>query len=441
MEHTYLEPGIAQTRGLKENIFMVAMCCLADVPLMIVGPPGSSKTLAVTVVAENAKGSYSRSAFYKAVPSLLPFHYQCSRRSTSNEIRAVFESAIKRQAATDREQGELKCFVFMDEAGLPEEERESLKVLHYYLENHMSVEARVGFVAITNHLLDAAKSNRCALLTRAKPDHEELMNVARGCLGTDEERSELQCTVPGTSTRGRPTVLKLDPSVVDDDVEIGLLDVLCETYDACMNETPRPRALQGEPPPPVDFVTFFGLRDFMHFIKLLGRLARADSSGRPTITRAKIEEALERNMNGVVPEDLTELIHYFMFPFPEGQLGPPASLRNPLLLMHDSIDEQAGAPTPISRYKMVIDTTADDSILRALVREFAGAKVLKLSDFAEDNNVQQVNLISQVKWNAESGKVVKTLDARATITDLIASDDGKRLAAGTTSGNILIWQP
>ena len=48
----------------------------------------------------------------------------------------------------------------MDEADLPEEEKESLKVLHYYLEGHMSIKAKVGFVAITNHVLDAAKSNR-----------------------------------------------------------------------------------------------------------------------------------------------------------------------------------------------------------------------------------------------------------------------------------------
>jgi hypothetical protein len=47
----------------------------------------------------------------------------------------------------------------MDEAGLPEESKESLKVLHYYLERHMSIKAKVAFVAITNHALDAAKSN------------------------------------------------------------------------------------------------------------------------------------------------------------------------------------------------------------------------------------------------------------------------------------------
>ena len=133
MKQTMLEPGIAQTRGLQENVFMVVICVLAQVPLMIVGPPGSSKTLAVTIVAANARGQYSQTEFYKAAPHLIPFHYQCSRRSTSLEIQAVFERAIERQSKADRDKtGKgIRCFVFMDEAGLPEEERESLKVLHY----------------------------------------------------------------------------------------------------------------------------------------------------------------------------------------------------------------------------------------------------------------------------------------------------------------------
>ena len=253
MKQTMLEPGIAQTRGLQENVFMVVICVLAQVPLMIVGPPGSSKTLAVTIVAANARGQYSQTEFYKAAPHLIPFHYQCSRRSTSLEIQAVFERGIERQSKADRDKtGKgIRCFVFMDEAGLPEEERESLKVLHYYLEDHMSVAARVGFVAITNHLLDTAKVNRCATLTRTKPDHTELMNVARGCLGSEVERRQLVSTVPALDRSGREITLPLDPSPLDG-VEKGLLDKLCETYDACMSD--EPTALT-DGSPPADFVT------------------------------------------------------------------------------------------------------------------------------------------------------------------------------------------
>jgi hypothetical protein len=51
--------GIARTEGLKENVFMAFVCTLARVPLMIVGPPGSSKTLSIGVVETNARGAES----------------------------------------------------------------------------------------------------------------------------------------------------------------------------------------------------------------------------------------------------------------------------------------------------------------------------------------------------------------------------------------------
>lgn len=40
---TIVPPGIAITRGLMENLFMTLVCLLSRTPLMIVGPPGSSK--------------------------------------------------------------------------------------------------------------------------------------------------------------------------------------------------------------------------------------------------------------------------------------------------------------------------------------------------------------------------------------------------------------
>ena len=77
----------------------------------------------------------------------------------------MFERAIQRQNAWDNATGgkseagsgslRRTAVVFMDEAGLPEEAKESLKVLHYYLDD-----PSVAFVAITNRPLDAAKMNR-----------------------------------------------------------------------------------------------------------------------------------------------------------------------------------------------------------------------------------------------------------------------------------------
>ena len=154
IETTEVPEGVALTRGLRENVFMTTVCTLSRTPLMIIGrksictsmfvtvlsvfvtqhfrsclvklAPGCSKTLAVNVVTDNANGDESPSCFYRKYARIHPFHYQCSKTSTSNEVGSVFDRAIQRQSHVDR--SKQQCLVFMDEAGLPEEEKESLKV-------------------------------------------------------------------------------------------------------------------------------------------------------------------------------------------------------------------------------------------------------------------------------------------------------------------------
>lgn len=43
VEETSVPAGIALTTGLKENIFVTLVCALSRIPLMIIGPPGTSK--------------------------------------------------------------------------------------------------------------------------------------------------------------------------------------------------------------------------------------------------------------------------------------------------------------------------------------------------------------------------------------------------------------
>ena len=332
-------------------------------------------------MSQNAKGDQSKArSFYRTQKRLLSFHYQCSRRSTSTEIEAVFKRAEDKQRTTH---GDTACFVFMDEAGLPEEQRESLKVLHYYLEDHMSRPAKVGFVAITNHALDAAKSNRCAILLRAEPDHRELMEICRGCLGSEAEQRRVLAQ----------QVVGLDLRVPE------ALESLCSAYQDLMREVELSW-----------FNTFFGLRDFMHFIKLLARLS-TDS----TVSLEKIVHALERNMSGEEEAKLQGLINFW-----RRRLGVvsdlgTSELRNPFTLLRESLAEQAQSERPISRYKLLIDTTVDDSILRLLharrdldvsTCDQRGSIILKLSDFREDTGLQQVTLVSSVKTAAEKGEVV-----------------------------------
>jgi MoxR-like ATPase len=110
---TEIPQGIALTRGLKENVFMTAACLLSRTPLLIVGPPGTSKPLAVNIASDNSNGEDSPSEFYRNHARLSAYHYQCSKQSTSKEIAAVFEKATQQQEKLDPKKH--LCFVFVRE--------------------------------------------------------------------------------------------------------------------------------------------------------------------------------------------------------------------------------------------------------------------------------------------------------------------------------------
>ena len=239
-ENVELPPGIAKTQALKENIFATIICTVTRTPLIIVGAPGSSKTLSFNIVVSNLKGQESKKSLFrvKIFPSLDPHYYQCSKHTTSAEVDTVFLRAKNRQLAHSKALVPSNCVVFMDEAGLPEESHESLKVLHYHLDK-----SEVSFVAITNHVLDAAKTNRAISLYRPESPSDDLETLANGCLGstnvfTSKDVSEF-----------------------------------CHAY--------------------LSINQHFGLRDFIHFVIYLRRFMTPNESKISIVMKG-----LERNFNG-----------------------------------------------------------------------------------------------------------------------------------------------
>ena len=248
-----LPKGIAKTQALKENIFATIICTVTRIPLIVVGAPGSSKTLSFNITVANLKGQESKMPLFRHAdkfPSIDPHYYQCSRRTTSNEIQTVFSRAINRQKSHLKNSLSINCVVFMDEAGLPEESHESLKVLHYYLDN-----PEVSFVAITNHVLDAAKTNRAISLFRPESLADDLETLAKGCLCSDPDNP--------------PPELEYDLSIITK---------LCRPYLDLMEQE--------------EFKHFFGLRDFIHLVNYLRRKRHN------TLNAQVVLEALERNLNG-----------------------------------------------------------------------------------------------------------------------------------------------
>ena len=56
LESMVLGENIARNAALRENVFMMAVCVDLRIPLFLVGKPGSSKSLAKSIVADSMRG-------------------------------------------------------------------------------------------------------------------------------------------------------------------------------------------------------------------------------------------------------------------------------------------------------------------------------------------------------------------------------------------------
>ena len=369
IDQVELPKGVARTKALKENIFAIIICTINHTPLIIVGAPGSSKTISFNLTIANLKGQESKKLLFRDTATfraLDPHPYQCSRRTTSNEIKTVFSRAIKRQRTHRQFDLPIYCVVFMDEAGLPEESHESLKVLHYHLDKR-----EVSFVAITNNLLDAAKTNRAISLFRPEASKEDLEMLAKGCLCLNPEK-------PPPELKGYiDTVVKF-----------------CQPYSKCMRDP--------------TFSSFFGLRDFIHFVNYF---RRKRDEGKAFSTQL-VMQALERNFSGVesFESNCTMLLR-------TTNMQPKDVLRykrNILEVLQDSMLDKPQAVKDLSenevRFKLIIDPSEDDSLLRLLFTVHAMDRkkthLFVCSDFPGDSEVQKINTIAAIRHSAIQGHTV-----------------------------------
>ena len=61
LDEMELGPNIAKNAALRENVFMMAICIELRIPLFLVGKPGSSKSLAKSIIQDSMHGQGSKS--------------------------------------------------------------------------------------------------------------------------------------------------------------------------------------------------------------------------------------------------------------------------------------------------------------------------------------------------------------------------------------------
>ncbi|CAG0886586.1 unnamed protein product [Cyprideis torosa] len=253
-----LNTNIAKNDALKENVWMMAICIELKIPLFLVGKPGSSKSLAKTVVTDVMQGKQSYSELFKHFKEIHMVSFQCSPLATAGGILGTFRQCQKFQQ--DRDLSKFTSVVVLDEVGLAEDsDKMPLKTLHPLLEdgcvNDETPEPfkKVSFVGISNWALDPAKMNRGILVSRGVPTRDDLRNTAQDICANDKSALEFM-----------RKAIQL------------LTDGYSHVYDKQARE-------------------YFGLRDFYSVVKMVFGIAQRQKRNP---TEDEIRFAVQRNFGG-----------------------------------------------------------------------------------------------------------------------------------------------
>ena len=301
-----IEAHIARNSLLTENLFMMFVCIQLKIPLFIVGKPGSSKSLARSIILHSFnEGIYVGGHRITDYDHLYMQCYQCSQYTTSAEIVQVFSKsqAIQQESAADS----VACVV-LDEVGLAEDSPNlPLKILHSLLEDSeiskvSKKKIKVAFIGLSNWALDPAEMNRGIMVQLEDPTPEELVKTAHAIIDLpSDSENEIHST-------------KLTPylkSLAD-----GYL-TMCSKQNVFGKDD------------------YFGLRDFYCLIKMLYSLCRHYQT---TLNKRILIHAVKRNFGGIPDIDVEEIFDNILTVLDDTEIGP---LSDPLALIRVSINSES----------------------------------------------------------------------------------------------------
>ena len=163
-----LNKDIGKNNLLKEIIFLTFLSVLTKIPLIIVGKPGTGKTLGSQLLYNSMRGIYSKDKFFKKFPQIIQTYFQGSESTQPEDIEKLFEIAENKlqfyiKNKTKKEEIPLSM-VLLDELGLAEKSKSyPLKKLHTLLEYENKYKD-INFIGISSYSLDISKENRCLIL-------------------------------------------------------------------------------------------------------------------------------------------------------------------------------------------------------------------------------------------------------------------------------------
>ncbi|XP_026936735.1 E3 ubiquitin-protein ligase RNF213 isoform X2 [Sagmatias obliquidens] len=366
-----LRKTIAKNLALKENVFMMVICIELKIPLFLVGKPGSSKSLAKTIVADAMQGQAAHSDLFRSLKQVHLVSFQCSPHSTPQGIIGTFKQCARFQQGKDLEQ--YVSVVVLDEVGLAEDSpKMPLKALHPLLEDGCieddpAPHKKVGFIGISNWALDPAKMNRGIFVSRGSPNKRELIESARGICSSE----------PLVQERIR-----------------GYFASFAKAYETVCKRQDK---------------EFFGLRDYYSLIKMVFAAAKA-SNKEPS--PQDIAQAVLRNFSG---KDDIHALDIFSSNLPEAKCTEEISTMHLIQQnIYGDLQKASGRELDDSESRYLLVLTRNYVALQILQQAFFSAdqpEIIFGSSFPKDQEYTQIcRNINRVKICMETGKMVVLLN-------------------------------
>ena len=372
------DKGIVLNRMLRENLLTLFICINNREPLIIIGKPGSGKTLSINCVANSMKGEFSDSGLLQRRNGLLVYRYQGTKNTSTKSITKAFK-IVRSSIDIFKKNNEgiklIPIFLF-DEMGFVQKSdnlNNPLKVLHTELEveYNMDKSNKIVFVGISNWKLDSAKMNRALYLLISDPDEEELLETTKNIGFLMNKEIFLRYiyffyALASTYYEYK----KLDLNLINKNEK--------ENYDY-LND-------------------FHGNRDFYYFIKntmndiIEEKININQENASIILTKIGLKN-IERNFGGLSIEILDKLKQIFFEQFPQHKLDNEIYTYNPISFIVknlNSIDKNN-----ISRYLMLLNNSPiNEFLIRSLLRHINNNNtyyVLKGSPFLADSVEEEGN--------------------------------------------------
>ena len=408
------EKGIVLNRMLKENLFTLFVCLNNREPLIIIGKPGSGKTLSINCIGNSMKGEFSDSEFLQRRKGLLFYRYQGNKNTSEKSISRAFK-IVRNSINIFKKNNEginlIPIFLF-DEMGLVERSEKynnPLKVLHTELEFEFNIDknSKIAFVGISNWKLDSAKMNRALYLLISDPDEDELIETTNniGKMMNEELLNKFKIFFE---------------SLAKTYSEYKKMDLISEFKNILKKEEMNIYYYLND---------FHGNRDFYYYIKncmneIIESQNEINIENQAVILTKIAFKNIERNFGGLPIEIMEKIKEIFCQNFPLfnsnnknvdiENYNPISFIKTNLNLNGDNNNNKNKGSNIISRYLMLFNESPLNEFLVKGILKYLGNKnfyfILKgspfIDDSEEDSNFFKKNFIKKFEKLSNGNNII-----------------------------------